>query len=195
MSHPRSSAPGTPNAKRMIIIRWPMNLEQARFNMVEQQIRPGRCSTRTFSTSCTSCRASSSCPRPSHARLLRSGNSHRRERMWTPNSRRACSRRSVAHRPRARGRHRQRLSHGASFASRLACVLGRNQLLSPSSAAPTSSAPRRHVTLEIEDARGWPSLLRLRRHRAHRLDPDPAARLRSSRRRAGAFSRWSESRP
>ena len=34
------SAPGTPNAKRMIIIRWPMNLEQARFNMVEQQIRP-----------------------------------------------------------------------------------------------------------------------------------------------------------
>src|SRR4051812_8257063 len=30
---------GTPNAKATIIIRWPMNLEQARFNMVEQQIR------------------------------------------------------------------------------------------------------------------------------------------------------------
>ena len=41
---------GPPNAKRMIIIRWPMNLEQARFNMVEQQIRPGRCWTRTCST-------------------------------------------------------------------------------------------------------------------------------------------------
>src|SRR5688572_7349114 len=30
---------GTPNAKTTIIIRWPMNLEQARTNMVEQQIR------------------------------------------------------------------------------------------------------------------------------------------------------------
>ena len=30
---------GTPNAKATIIIRWPMNLEQMRLNMVEQQIR------------------------------------------------------------------------------------------------------------------------------------------------------------
>jgi len=36
----RATQPGTPNAKVTIIIRVPMNPEQARANMVEQQIRP-----------------------------------------------------------------------------------------------------------------------------------------------------------
>src|SRR5688500_11216979 len=35
----RPDRSGPPNAKATIIIRWPMNLEQARTNMVEQQIR------------------------------------------------------------------------------------------------------------------------------------------------------------
>jgi protein-L-isoaspartate(D-aspartate) O-methyltransferase len=40
-----------------------MNIEQARFNMIEQQIRPGTCWTRTCSTCCMWSSANSSCRR------------------------------------------------------------------------------------------------------------------------------------
>ena len=138
------SAPGTPNAKRMIIIRWPMNLRASALQHGRAAdpplggARPGR-----SSTSCTSCRASSSCPRT----IARSPSpiwkfpSAKASACGRRNSRRACSRRFRCGAPTACSR-----SAPAAVISRRffrivprMCSRSKSTRASPSSAAPTSS--------------------------------------------------------
>ena len=196
-SHP-SDPHGTPNAKTTIIIRWPMNLEQARTNMVEQQIRTWEVLDQDVLDLLYVVPREEFVPRAApRARVRRHGDSHRRRRsMWQPKlEARVLQELMVRKTDRV-----LEVGTGSGYltallvASRRAGGLGGNQSRrSPRSAAPTSSATAPTTSRSrpaMPRAAGRPtrpttsSCSPARRRSCRRRSP-------SSSRRAGACSRWS----
>ena len=173
-----------------------MDFEQARFNMVEQQIRTWDVLDQDVLDLLFKVRREDFVP-PAYRSLafadleipLGDG-----ERMWTPKmeARVLQELELKARRSRARDRHRQRLSHGVAGA---AAPRGheRRDHARDSRPRPRQACPGGHRQRQDAGRRRRARLGQraVRRDRAHRLDADAAEACSSSSSRAAAYSRSS----